>query len=50
MKVDTRIIKKVLYQVDPEAPKDEDFVENINMLILLMEQKQKEFTKKKSPK
>ena len=51
MKIDTKIIKKVLYRVDPEAPKDKDFVNNISMLILLMEQEQKKINrKKKSPK
>ena len=51
MKIDTKIIKKVLYRVDPDASKDKDFVNNISMLILLMEQEQKKINrKKKSPK
>jgi len=40
MYIDTRIIKKVLYRIDPEAKKDEEFVESINMILLLMEQEQ----------
>ena len=50
MKIDTKIIKKVLYGIDPEADKDEEFVQSINMFILLMEQEQKKLNKKKSPK
>ena len=40
MKIDTKIIKKVLYRIDPSAKMDEEFVENINMILLLMEQEQ----------
>ena len=40
MKIDTKIVKKVLYRIDPSAKFDEDFVENINMILLLMEQEQ----------
>tara|TARA_B100000795_G_C22495537_1_gene321926 strand:+ start:123 stop:338 length:216 start_codon:yes stop_codon:yes gene_type:complete len=40
MKIDTKIIKKVLYKIDPTAKMDEEFVENINMILLLMEQEQ----------
>tara|TARA_R110000744_G_scaffold67456_6_gene137571 strand:- start:1902 stop:2096 length:195 start_codon:yes stop_codon:yes gene_type:complete len=40
MYIDTRIIKKVLYRIDPGAKKDEEFVESINMILLLMEQEQ----------
>ena len=50
MKIETKIIKKVLYGIDPEAPKDKEFVQSINMFILLMEQEQKKLNKKKSPK
>tara|TARA_R110002012_G_scaffold16382_2_gene63275 strand:+ start:2025 stop:2177 length:153 start_codon:yes stop_codon:yes gene_type:complete len=50
MKIDTKIIKKVLYGIDPEAAQDKEFVDNINMFILLMEQEQKKLSKKKSPK
>lgn len=41
IRIETRTIKKVLYRIDPEAPKDEEFVEQINMILLLMEQEQK---------
>ena len=41
MRIETRTIKKVLYRIDPEAPKDKEFVEQINMILLLMEQEQK---------
>tara|TARA_R110002012_G_scaffold99955_1_gene238180 strand:- start:349 stop:606 length:258 start_codon:yes stop_codon:yes gene_type:complete len=40
IRIETRTIKKVLYRIDPEAPKDEEFIEHINMLLLLMEQEQ----------
>ena len=41
IRIEAKTIKKVLYKVDPEAHKDEEFVQNINMLLLLMEQEQK---------
>ena len=41
MRIETKVIKKVLYRIDPSAAKDPDFVENINMILLLMEQEQK---------
>lgn len=41
MRIETRTIKKVLYRIDPEAPKDKEFIEQINMILLLMEQEQK---------
>jgi len=41
IRIETRTIKKVLYKIDPSAPKDEEFVQHINMLLLLMEQEQK---------
>ena len=47
MKIDTRVIKKILYGIDPYAHEDSEFVENINMWILLMEQEQKKQNKKK---
>tara|TARA_Y100001963_G_scaffold141037_1_gene208765 strand:+ start:492 stop:644 length:153 start_codon:yes stop_codon:yes gene_type:complete len=50
MKIDTSIIKKVLYGIDPEARRDKEFIESINMFILLMEQKQKEKNRKKTKK
>ena len=46
MKIDTKIVKKVLYRIDPSAKFDEDFVENINMILLLMEQEQVKQNKK----
>lgn len=46
MRIETRTIKKVLYRIDPEAPKDEEFVEEINMILLLMEQEQKKQDRK----
>jgi len=46
MRIETRTIKKVLYRIDPEAPKDEEFVEEINMILLLMEQEQKKHDRK----
>ena len=39
-RIESRTIKKVLYQIDPEAPKDEEFVQHINHLLLLMQQEQ----------
>lgn len=50
MKIDTKVIKEVLYGIDPTAKEDEEFIESINMFILLMEQKQKEKNKKKPQK
>jgi len=47
VKIDTRVIKKVLYGIDPYAHEDPEFVENVNMWILLMEQEQKKQNKKK---
>jgi hypothetical protein len=46
MNIDTRVIKKVLYKMDPDAKKDEDFVESINMLLHIMEDEQIKYTKK----
>lgn len=40
MKIDTKIIKKVLYRIDPSAKKDEEFVESINLILYKMEQEQ----------
>jgi|TARA_B110000908_G_scaffold145303_1_gene175486 hypothetical protein len=40
MRIETKTIKKILYRIDPSAKMDEDFVENINMILLLMEQEQ----------
>ena len=49
MKIDTKIIKKILYKVDPEAEKDEEFVHNIAMLIHMMEDEQaKQMSKRKT--
>jgi len=47
VKVDTRVIKKVLYGIDPCAHEDPEFVENVNIWILLMEKEQKKQNKKK---
>ena len=47
MKIETKVIKKVLYEIDPEASQDKEFVDYINMFILLMEQEQKKLNKKK---
>ena len=47
MKIDTKVIKKILYRIDPCAHEDPEFVENVNMWILLMEQEQKKQNKKK---
>ena len=47
MKIDTRVIKKILYGIDPCAHEDPEFVENVNIWILLMEQEQKKQNKKK---
>jgi len=47
MKIDTRVIKKILYGIDPYAHEDPEFVENVNIWILLMEQEQKKQSKKK---
>ena len=42
IRIETRTIKKVLYRIDP----DEEFVEQINMILLLMEQEQKKQDRK----
>ena len=47
MKIDSSVIKQIMYEVDPDAESDVEFVSNINMLILLMEQRQREINKKK---
>jgi len=39
-RIEPRTIKKVLYGVDQSAPKDAEFVQQINMLLLLMQQEQ----------
>jgi len=44
--IQTKVIKKVLYKIDPEAPKDEEFIESVNMILLLMEQEQHKQNKK----
>jgi len=46
MRIETRTIKKVLYRIDPAAPKDKEFIEQINMILLLMEQEQKKQDRK----
>ena len=46
MKIDTKIIKKVLYRIDNTAKKDIEFVESINMILMLMEQEQHNKNKK----
>ena len=46
MKIDTKIIKKVLYRIDNTAKKDVEFVESINMILMLMEQEQHKENKK----
>ena len=46
VKIETKIIKKVLYRIDNAAKKDIEFIENINMILLLMEQEQKKSDKK----
>lgn len=48
MKIDTKIIKKVLYRIDNTAKKDVEFVESINMILMLMEQEQHKENKKYS--
>ena len=40
MKIDTKIIRKVLYRVDNTAKKDPEFLESVNMMVMLMEQEQ----------
>mgnify|MGYP003654189022 FL=1 len=39
-----------MYGIDPTAKEDEEFVESINVWVLLMEQEQKKRNKKKLPK
>jgi len=46
MMIDSRVIKKVLYRVDSEAKKDEEFVECINMLLHVMADEQVKYAKK----
>jgi len=46
IRIETKTIKKILYKIDPSAAKDPDFVENINMILILMEQEQKRKDKK----
>tara|TARA_B100000795_G_C22609589_1_gene364540 strand:+ start:521 stop:673 length:153 start_codon:yes stop_codon:yes gene_type:complete len=50
MKIDTEVIKHIMYGVDPTAKEDKEFVETINMWVHLMEQEQKKRNKKKLPK
>ena len=50
MKIDTQVIKDVMYGIDPSAKEDQEFVDTINMWILLMEQEQKKRNKKKPQK
>jgi hypothetical protein len=50
MKIDTKVIKHIMYGIDPTAKEDEEFVESINVWVLLMEQEQKKRNKKKLPK
>jgi hypothetical protein len=40
MKIDSKIIKKVLYRIDNTAKKDVEFIESINMILMVMEQEQ----------
>ena len=47
MRIETKTVKKILYRIDPSAKMDEEFVENINMILLLMEQEQKKVDSKK---
>lgn len=42
MKIDTEIIKKVLYNVDPDAVEDPDFIHTIDVMIMMMEKFQKD--------
>jgi len=46
MRIDTKIIKKVLYKIDDTAKKDVEFVENINMILMIMEQEQRKLDNK----
>jgi len=46
MMIDSRVIKKVLYKIDPEAKKDEEFVESINMILHTMADEQIKYAKK----
>jgi hypothetical protein len=48
MRIETKTIKKVLYKIDPSAKMDEAFVENINMILLLMEHEQKKVDSRKT--
>jgi hypothetical protein len=50
MQIDTKIIKKVLYKVDPSAKMDEDFVETINYILYKMEEEQAKLNKTKRVK
>jgi hypothetical protein len=45
MQIDTKIIKKVLYEIDPSAKMDEEFVETINLIIYKMEEEQTKINK-----
>ena len=46
MQIDTKIIKKVLYKIDPLAKVDEEFVETINLILYKMEEEQVKHDKK----
>ena len=50
MKIDISVIKEVIYGLDPSAKEDDEFVQTINILLSLMDQKQKEINKKKRVK
>jgi hypothetical protein len=50
MLIDTKIIKKVLYRIDPSAKMDEEFVESIHLILYKMEEEQTKYNKTKQVK
>lgn len=50
MKIDTDVIREVLYSIDPKAKKDEEFVRNIEYIIfeMIRLQKKKNVNKKRN--
>lgn len=50
MKIDTEVIKQVLYAIDATAKEDPEFVELIDFQIYQMEKKQKKINTDKNRK
>lgn len=42
MRIDTDVIREVLYSIDPDAKSDPDFAETMDMVVSAMVRKQKD--------